>query len=199
LVMTETILLSKITVGNVISNEVISGTLAYTLGRPYHYMLYNFFNGVGESVIRLLINFVGGSVLVWLLVGPMPAQWWMVFPLLLTILLAFILDFCITVLIALLAFFTEDVSGFFFIYQKILFILGGLLIPLDFFPDWLQAVSQALPFQLVLYAPAALFVNFSWDAFTSVLLQQAVWVALFGILLEVMYRIGGRKVSVNGG
>ncbi|MCR6105804.1 ABC transporter permease [Salipaludibacillus agaradhaerens] len=199
LVITETLLLSKIAIGQTVSNEVISGSLAYTLGKPYHYMVYNFFQGLGDSIVRLCINFLGGSLLAVLLVGAFPGDFWVIIPVLLTVLFAILIDFFISAVIGLMAFFTEDVSGFFFIYQKILFIFGGLLIPLDFFPSWLKTISEALPFHLILYGPAKLFVDFSWALFTSTVLQQLIWVLGLGLLLEVLYRIGGKKVVTNGG
>ncbi|MCK4259502.1 MAG: hypothetical protein KAX49_11025 [Halanaerobiales bacterium] len=199
LVLTESILLSKIKAGNLISNEVITGKLAYTLGKPYHYLLYTFFNGLGESLTRLFIDFAVGSLLVLVLIGPLPAHPLVLLPILLTILLAFILDYCMVSLIGLLAFYTEDVSGFLFIYQKILFILGGLLIPLEFFPNWLQEITHYLPFDLVLYGPAKLLIDFSLDGFLQVVLQQTMWILILGIILEFMYRNGTRRLCVNGG
>jgi ABC-type glutathione transport system ATPase component len=60
------------------------------------------------------------------------------------ILLAMTLNFCVQGMIGLCAFITEDVQSFQIIYQKFLFILGGMLIPLDFFPGWLRDVSLIL-------------------------------------------------------
>ena len=75
------------------------------------------------------------------------------------VLLAWSIDFCLQALIGLAAFVSEDVSAYDWIYQKLLFILGGMLIPVDFFPAWLQKVAQALPFQYAMYGPARLFVE----------------------------------------
>ncbi|GEK35465.1 ABC transporter permease [Kurthia sibirica] len=199
LVVTETILLSKIAMGNQISGEVISGSLAYTLGKPYHYMVYNFFSGLGDSFIRLFINFIVGSVLVFIIIGPISFKVSTIVPIMLVVLLALILDYLIIGMIALMAFFMEDVSSLFFIYSKMLFILGGLLIPIDFFPGWLQNIATTLPFNLILFAPASLFVNFSISAFLNILYQQLFWILIFSLILETIYRIGQKKLTSNGG
>jgi len=197
LVMTETVMLSKIRVAGKIAEEVRDGSLAYTVGRPYSYLLYHFFYGIGDTLLRLAINFAAGSILVTLLVGPMPpAPLPAVFA---VVLLAIILDFCIGGLLGLLAFFTEDVDSFVLIYNKVLFILGGTLIPLDFLPGWLRDLSLALPFNLTVYAPARLFVQFDWDRWLSTLAAQAAWVAAFAVALELVFRWGMRRVSINGG
>jgi ABC-2 type transport system permease protein len=195
--MTETIMLSKIRVAGKIAEEVRDGSLAYTVGRPYSYLLYHFFYGIGDTLLRLAINFAAGSILVTLLVGPMPAS--NLPAVFVVVMLAVILDFCVNGLIGLLAFFTEDVESFVLIYNKVLFILGGMMIPLDFFPGWLRDVSLALPFNYTVYAPARLFVQFDWGRWLSVIAAQALWIAVFMLLLGLMFRWGMKRVSINGG
>jgi ABC-2 type transport system permease protein len=85
------------------------------------------------------------------------------------------------------------------IYQKILFILGGMMIPLDFMPAWLRDLSLALPFNYTIYAPARLFVKFDWASFASVAANQLLWIVVFAVVLSLMFRWGMRRVSINGG
>ncbi len=197
LVMTETIMLSKIRFAGKISEEVKDGSLAYTIGRPYSYLLYHFFYGLGDVVLRMGINFVVGAILVTLLVGPMPAT--NLPAVLVTVMLAIILDFCFNGVIGLMAFFTEDTDSFVLIYQKILFILGGMMIPLSFMPAWLKNLALALPFNLMVYAPAQLFVQFDWTGWLSVVVQQLAWILLAAVVLNLIFRWGIRRVSINGG
>ena len=197
LVMTETIMLSRIRCSVKIAEEVREGSLAYTLGRPYSYLLYQFFHGFGDTLLRMIINFVAGSILVTLLVGPMPAT--NLPAVLVTVMLAIILDFCFSAMLGFLGFVTEDVSSFDLIYQKILFILGGMMIPLDFMPAWLKNLSLALPFSLMVYAPARLFVQFDWNTWLSIIARQLIWIAIAGVVLNLIFRWGIRRVSINGG
>jgi ABC-2 type transport system permease protein len=118
---------------------------------------------------------------------------------LITILLAIVLDFCAEGLIGLLAFFTEDVASFALIYQKILFILGGMMIPIDFLPGWLRDLSLALPFNYAVYAPARLFVQFDWTRWLNTVAGQLIWIGVLAVGLNLMYRWGVRRVSINGG
>ena len=197
LVMTETVMLSKIRFANKIADEVRDGSLAYTIGRPYSYLLYHFFYGIGDTLLRLAINFAAGSILATLLIGPLPAT--NLPAVLAVVLLAIGLDFCIEGLIGLLDFFTEDVNSFVIIYQKILFILGGMLIPLDFLPAWLRDIALALPFNYAIYAPARLFVQFDGSRWASVVAMQLMWIAFFAVALGLVFRWGVRRVSINGG
>ncbi len=199
LVMTETLILSKLRFANKMSEEVKDGSLAYTISRPYNYLLYHWAYGLGDTLLRLVINFWAGALLVTVLVGPMPFSPLYTLPLIISIALALVLDFCIEGLIGLSAFVTEDVGSVQLIYQKMLFILGGMLIPLDFFPAWLRNVALALPFNYVIYAPARLFVSFDPARWLNVIAMQAVWIGVFALALWALFRVGLRHVSINGG
>lgn len=182
-----------------ISQEVVDGTIAYTLIRPVSYLGYHFCNGIGETAVRMLLVFLLGAPITLAYAGMPSVQAWQL-PLVGLVMLGAIgLDFLVLSIIGLLAFVTEDTSSFRMIYQKLVFILGGLMIPLDFLPDWLQTIARVLPFNLTTYAPAKLFVAFSWAQFGQVLALQAVWLTTFGLLLAAQYRWAVRRLSVNGG
>ena len=199
LVMTETIELSRARFANQMSDEVKDGSLAYTISRPYNYLLYHWSYGLGDMLMRLVINFCAGTILVTALVGPMPLRLAHALPLLVSILLAMALNFCIQGLIGLCAFITEDVQSIQIIYQKFIFILGGMMIPLDFLPGWLRDAALVLPFNYLMYAPARLFVLFDWSRWLNVAAMQLVWIGVFGLALWALFRVGLRHVSINGG
>jgi ABC-2 type transport system permease protein len=199
-VWAELIELSKIRVSATIEGEVKDGSLAYTLGRPYNYLMYHFFAGLGQVVSRIVAVLFFGSLVALAAVGPLTAFRLETLPgVLLITLLAFVLDYCIAAGIGLLAFFFEDTSAFRLIYQKINFVLGGLLLPVDFLPGAVQSVARLLPFNLVLYAPSKLFVAWDGEQFMQMLGLQIVWIGILGVLLTLLYRYGARRVSINGG
>ncbi|HYN88813.1 MAG TPA: ABC-2 family transporter protein, partial [Ardenticatenaceae bacterium] len=152
LMLAETIVLSKPRLSTAIAEAVKDGSVAYLLNKPYNFLLYQASVGLGDSVLRLLFNALAGGALIWLLAGPPPdARGW---PLVLVAMVgAWLIDFCIAAIIGLAAFVTEEVSAFEWIYSKILFLLGGLLIPLDFYPGWLRTIAQSLPFAYTIYGP----------------------------------------------
>jgi ABC-2 type transport system permease protein len=140
---------------------------------------------------------LGGLMVLWL-AGPPPSAWGflIVIP---AVLGAWILNFCIATIIGLAAFVVEDVTAFTWIYQKMAFILGGFLIPLDFYPGWLQAVCRSLPFASMVYGPAKLFIDPTPEIFIQTLQGQLLWIAALGILLTLVYRRGLTMLTVNGG
>lgn len=182
-----------------ISQEVKDGSIAYTMSKPYNYLGYHFFYGLGESAVKMGVVLLLGAPIAWYYAGT-PALSWLHLPFFLLIFaLAMLIDFCMLSCIGLLAFVTEDTGSFRLIYQKITFIFGGLLIPLDFLPASLQQIARLLPFQLTTYAPAKLFVAFSWVQFSQLLVSALVWLLILGGLLWGQYRWAARQLAVNGG
>src|SRR5215213_3922028 len=102
-------------------------------------------------------------------------------------------------MIGLLAFLVEDVSAFMWIYQKLAFLFGGMLIPLDFYPAWLQTLAKVLPFAGMTYGPARLFVTPTTGLFVSVMMLQIIWIIVLALLLTFAYRRGVAYLTVNGG
>ena len=198
LMMAETIELSRSNLARTISDNVKDGSIAYILNKPYSFILYQFSNSMGETIFRALMNALFGSLVIWWLVGPPPGFMGWLFSLI-AVLGTWILNFCITCLIGLSAFLVEDVNPFMWIYQKFIFILGGFLIPLDLYPNWLQAIAKALPFSAMIYGPAKLLVAPSWAFLGEVLLMQTIWILVTGFALMVAFRRGVAYLTVNGG
>ena len=94
---------------------------------------------------------------------------------------------------------TEEVAPFDWIYNKLLLVAGGVLIPLDFFPDWLQQICLSLPFASTIYGPARFFIDPSWQRFVRLTLSQLGWIAVFAGLLFFVYSRGKSWLNINGG
>lgn len=198
LMLAETVELGRPPLARTMSETVRDGSIAYILNKPYNFIWYHFSAAMGETVFRAMLNALFGSLTVWLLVGPPehPEGFIIALP---AVLGAWSLHFCINAMIGLSAFAVEDVSAFTWIYQKLAFIFGGMLIPLDFYPQWLQTISRLLPFSSAIYGPARLFVSPGMELFVSVMGLQLAWIAVLGVTLGATYRWGASQISVNGG
>lgn len=198
LMLAETIELGRPPLARTISENVKDGSIAYLLNKPYDFLLYQLSTTMGETVFRALMNALfGGAVVLWLVGVPEhPEGFLIALP---AVIGAWVLHFCVTAMIGLGAFLVEDVSAFMWIYQKLAFLFGGLLIPLDFYPPWLQTLARALPFSSMTYGPARLFVTPTPELFASVMALQGIWIVILGLLLIFAYRRGVAYLSVNGG
>lgn len=198
LIITETIVLSRSNFHTEINETIKSGELAYLLIRPYSFIGYHLFNSLGEIIPKLFAHITVGLLIGVLFTGEIGID--INFPLVfIAILMGITLNFFLYMSIALTAFWTEDNTAFFFIYSKIIFFIGGMMIPVDFLPDWLEKISKALPFVFVTYWPARLAVNFNWDIYKSILGLQLIYVFVTFLLTTIIFKLGVKKVNVNGG
>jgi ABC-2 type transport system permease protein len=199
LAATEAIAMSLPMLTRRIDQEVRSGQLAYLLGRPCSYVLYHFAQYLGERLVRLVIIGAVGAILALIFVGLPHFTWMGVVAWPLVVLLALCIDFVAYFSIGLLAFWTEETNSFTLIFSRLTLVLGGVLAPLEIFPQPLRSIAQALPFSAILYGPARTIVHFEPGPFVGLLEQQLITLAVGSLILLLLYRVAMRRVNINGG
>jgi len=199
LVMTESIVTAQGRLVDEIGRDVKSGSLANVLNKPYNYVAYKYFSNLGRSVFKFGMTFIISASVVYVLLGGIKISLISIPFIILIALLALTLDFLIGTFLGLFAFWFEDTESLSFIYQKIVFTLGGMLVPLEIFPEWLAKISSLLPVSYIAYHPGRLFVKFSFETFYKVFGVMMIWILVMIILISIIYKIAVRRVSINGG
>ncbi len=199
LVMTEAIVTSQSKLLEEIGNEVRSGDIANSLNKPYNYILFKYFAGLGTTFVRFFVTFTVGSIVTLIFIGGMPINVVNLPLIFLVVFMAITINFLMMVLLGIFAFWLEDARALSFIYQKFVFVFGGMLLPLELFPQWLGNISKILPFSYVAYHPAKLWVMFNWQDFFNVIVNQILWIIIFIVLITITYKICIKKISINGG
>lgn len=199
LAATESIIMAMPRVVDKVEQEVKNGDVAYFLNRPLSYIGFHYCAFLAESLIRFFINMLVGGALITLLFGPLQVSWLTIIGFIILLLGAFTLNFVVTMGLSLASFWIEDVRGFDLVYSRLVMILGGMMVPLNLFPGWLESVAKALPFQKIIYTPAMQLVRpelaGGWGAF----LGQWGWILVFSLLAWGIFRMGVKKLNVNGG
>jgi ABC-2 type transport system permease protein len=199
LTFTETIELSKSRVLFQVQEEVKDGTLTVTLSRPYSYPLFHLSRAMGESVVRIVPILLEGTILCTLMVGPLAS----LLPTLPQGLLLIVMGVAVTnlwmLLIGLLAFWLEEVTPFYWIVQKLIFILGGLFLPIDLFPGWLAGIARVLPFAFSAYWPAYTIVSGSGAAFITGFVGASLYIIVLVGAVLFLFSLGRKRVHAPGG
>ena len=199
LMFTEALVTSRGRPEEKIDMEVKSGNIAYMLNKPYNYLLFQLSLWTGEFLPQLIINLIAGSTMVYFMAGPINFNFLTIVPLIITVIFATIMEFFIRMSIGFSAFWLEDVTMASFIYYKIIFVFGGMLIPLDFFPPLFKSIASVLPFGFMVYEPAKLFIRFDWMNFIYVIKIQCIWILITGVICYFIYSRGLRRLNINGG
>lgn len=195
----EMVILSKSEVFRSMNEEIKGGGIAYKLNKPYSFILYQLSEGIGQISVKLIMNLPVGLLIGFLYVGGLEGFKWESLPaVLLSVFLGIMLNFFMDAFIGITAFWTEDNSAFYWIAQKLSFMLG-LFLPLEFLPDAIKNIAVFLPFSYIAYAPARLLTSFSIEALLDILPVQLFYTALFAVLSQLVFMRGVKKLNVNGG
>jgi ABC-2 type transport system permease protein len=182
-----------------ISEDVKTGAIAYTLGRPYGYLAYQYAQSLGGCLAPQALLVALGCAFGFLFAGPLPVSGWAQIPaVLLSLLMGMSVSFFLQAAISLTAFWVEENTAFFWIYQKLMLVLGTLM-PIEFLPASIRPAALLSPFSSIAYAPARLAVAFSPREAVSILGIQAFWLLASALAASLVFKKGVKHVSVQGG
>ena len=199
LAFAECVIMSSPRVTPYIDEDVRTGSIAVQLVRPMSYPLYRLASNFGEQVVRFVVTVFAASVIALVLAGvPEHFPTGILFAAL-ALPLAFVLDFLGYLLVGLGAFWFEDTTGMALIYSRLTMIAGGMLLPLELFPETLQLVLKSLPFGYIVNGPARLFVHPELTTLGVVLLNQLIWTIVLGLAVAAVYRKALNRIALNGG
>jgi ABC-2 type transport system permease protein len=102
--------------------------------------------------------------------------------------------------IGLLAFWLQDVAPVYWVWQKLMFVLGGLMLPLELYPALVQRAALFTPFPSLLASPASFVLGTSHLVTPGALAATLVlWSGAIAAALSVVLRLAMSKVTINGG
>jgi ABC-2 type transport system permease protein len=103
--------------------------------------------------------------------------------------------------IGLAAFQLTEVSPLHWVTQKSLFVLGGLMLPLEVYPEWLRRLAAATPFPSMLASPAGLLLGPSPlpVEVVSLGLRLVLWLCLTLFVWSALFRRATRSLELGGG
>ncbi len=113
---------------------------------------------------------------------------------------AYLLLMQIKYLLALSAFWLGEVGGLLEIWNILLAVFAGRLLPLSLLPGWVQAPGAWLPFHLLYDFPMRLLLQrIEMREAAQDFALQMVWAAILGILVRVAWRRGLLAYEAYGG
>ncbi len=178
-----------------IGSDIASGGVAVELLRPTSIVGVRIASEFGRALPRLAGCAIAGVALAGLVVGA-PPNLGAALLALVSLVLAVACNVAAQHAFAGIAFWLRDARSAWFIYQKFVFVIGGMLLPLEALPHGMEIVARCLPFSAMAYAPGRLLSGHFEPALIGV---QLAWFAALVGLAVVTFGAGERRLQVVGG
>jgi len=189
------------TIVDEVSRKIQTGQIAHEFQRPWNFQNAMLFRSFG-LILANLLTVVLPTALITLLVFPINIESsllsWIAF--VTSILFAILLNFCVQFFIALLSFIFVEVWGFEIVISLAVSFLSGQMIPLWFFPDFLQRIADVLPFRGMYDIPLSIITGqIPIESYVGLLSFQLFWALGLMLLIRLALSYFERVLVVAGG
>ncbi len=170
--------------------------------RPIHHPFFALSQKIGHRILGFFFEFLP-CLCIFIFVFKINMRPASYFWSILSIALAFLMNFYLNYIIGMTAFWLVQSEGIRSVYLLLQSIFSGGLIPLVFFPESLQKLLFFLPFQYVAYVPTMVFtgqytlggISMSIPKIVGI---QAIAVLLTALLCEVIYSASMKRFTGVG-
>ena len=199
LFFTELIILSTPALHRLLEEDINFCTMVYFTNKPINFFVMRFAEGIGTLSINFAFLFFCGISIVYLLAATTLTSW---VQLMVIIALCFISTILNSLLMALIGFCTlwfHTTKPIYLLIQKMIFVLGGAVLPLIIYPSWLINIAKYTPFYYMFFMVAKLSYAFNWHDVALILMMVLFWSSIFIILIILAYRQLYKKINIYGG
>lgn len=205
------IFISNITLGTIMNNvdsvigsEVKDGSIAINLIRPINYHIRMLFHSLGSLLYGTA--FVGiplwiGLVLVrYFSAGELPPDIVTILVYLLSLALGFLIMFLFNFCFGLIAFYVTNLWGVAHLKNALVGFFSGEIIPIAFFPLWLQNGLKFVPFGSINYTPVMIYLRkITGTGIIMAIGVQLLWLALLFFISRWLWNRAVNRLTILGG
>lgn len=181
-------------------NDINQGNLNLFLSRPIFYPFYLFFTKIGYFIWGLVSGFLFLFCARFFLVLEVQFQ---LSQILLGIQSAFfglIIMYTLFFLVGSLTFWVENVLTLRDNLWNVIQILSGQIFPIVLFPGVIRRVAEVLPFQQIYFIPISFLQGkFIGTVAVRVLFAQSLWAVGMTLAAVVVWNVGSRRYTAQGG
>jgi len=192
-----------------LASLIRTGNVAYELSRPVDLYRFWYARAIAMRLAPVFLRalpMIIATVLVFPLIGagkwslnpPESIEIFLYFSLSVTG--AFFLAAAISVLMSISTMWTVSSAGIDQLMPSVIWIFSGIIIPLPFFPDWMQKVFNVLPFRGMMDIPFRIYTGNigSLDILNSLGIQL-FWILVLVFSGNYLLKRGLKRIVVQGG
>jgi ABC-2 type transport system permease protein len=184
-----------------IGGRIRSGEVATDLLKPLDFQNARFAEILGISIFEGGITVIMAGIVLVAYSGvmlPHDVLTWALF--IISLLLSIVVKFGVVYLFGLCCFWTDSVYGISLARSAVTNLLSGALVPIVFFPDWLQTLSFYLPFQAIVHVPSTIYLGHAAGMQAVQMIGvQALWGIALWVIGKMFWNAAVRQVTIYGG
>lgn len=185
-----------------IATDIKDGNISQFLLKPVDYLSFRLCLFVSGRFTYMTVAFIPLTIFILCLhqYFLLPPDWTTLVCFVASLGLTALLQFFLSYMMAMLAFWVLEVSTFIFILYAFEYIASGHLFPLDILPHGLEQVLYCTPFPYQLYFPVGVYMGkVTGPELWRGLMTQFAWVFLAYGLARFAWHRGIRKYGAVGG
>jgi len=180
--------------------RIREGDLSMELMRPLHPIFSDIAFFSGWKVVVIILWLPLAALLAWIFKPTIEFTAMKTIVFFIAIWGAFLIRTMFSSLLGTLTFWTTRVSAVFELYFGLELILSGRLVPMTLMPQWVQNLSNYLPFKWTFYFPIdALVGNMSTRELWTGVGMQILWIVIGASFLNLVWRAAIKQFSAVGG
>ena len=184
-----------------VSQEIYDGSLTRYLLYPTNYFGFKYAQQLGQMVPSVVELAVFGVVAIVVLPAPegLDVSTASVAMAAVSVAVSNLLHYLLVFPIESVAFWADNVWALNVMYRFVSQMLGGLLLPLNLFPEWAHPLVDALPFKYLYYVPAmTLLGNVPPVEWARGIAISLVWCGVAALAGHLVWRRGTRQYTGVG-
>ena len=183
-----------------VNDKIRSGEIAMDLIKPVSLKGMLFCDALGNNSFRMVFELMPFLIVGILMFGiRLPSESYS-FLFVISAINGMLIYFSISYLIGLIGFWFLSVGSLSMLFNVLINVFSGQMVPLWFFPQSLFELSIYLPFRLIYFAPLSIFLEKTAlaDAI-GVILHQLLWIGILVGIEKVLWFRAVRKLVIQGG
>lgn len=182
-------------------DKVSWGEISNELLKPVSFRLRLLSEHIGESVFKLIFNFIPSLIFAVFTAGLTPPSSALnMILMIISAAMGYLILWELSFIIQTWSFWLFSVWGIIVMKNVLVNILTGSMIPLWFMPSALRKVISFTPFESVYFTPIRLYLGQISGSETAVcMINQVVWIVILFIIGDIFWKKGTKKLVVQGG
>lgn len=188
-------------VQDMIQKGVREGSVAMELIRPCSLLGLYLSQDIGSVIVNLFLRVIPVVVLGGMsfgLSGPAGGTEFVLF--LISVCLGYLILWLMYAMVSMLAFRTLELGNMTVVLRTVIAILSGSMVPLWFFPEWMQQILAWMPFQYTFQTPLGLYIGRITvaEGFSHIRIQM-IWIAFLAASLFGIWSVVRKNILIQGG